>query len=763
MRIIFQKLINVILDYPKWIIALTGIITIVMIILASQLKMNFSIEELFAINDPDVVKYFEFLEEFDREDNLILLMYECDDPFSYENLKLNKSLIEKFESIKGVYKVIGLSNLEIFTNGGDELLRSVYPYVPLSTDSLLEARDRILSSEFVKETLISRDGKLASIALELDDAFNNHDMREKIIEEIDVCQNSVNWKWHQSGIPILRTRYVQLMVTDTIRFLIPVAVMIIILFTVIFRSWLALLVPMSIIIMVVIWTVGLMVSLNIDFNIMTYIIPTLLFIIGIGDSIHFLVKYFGTLSTIKNKRKALSQTIEKIGTAIFLTSITTSIGFGSLIRSNIDIVRQFGLITASGVMFAFILTVTYLPAMIMLFKQTPIEKLKSYSLGFRINILKGFIQLVRLYPKPIIIFTLFFAVISVFGALKINSHNSLMDDLKPGTNLYDDMMIAEKKMGAILPLELIIGIKSNNSSKIKDIRDPKFLQNLDKLQQYISSIDDIGKMISMTDHIKEFNRAMNDGNNKYYTIPSSRSAITQTILIYGDHFNSLVNFDYSKARITGRVKDIDSKRASEIKRDIFNFVDNQMPDYISVEITGTTFLALATNDYLVTDLTTSFITAFILITLVMMILFKSITITLISIIPNTIPMLAMAAMMGYFDIILRPPTAMTFAVAFGIAVDDTIHYLTRYRMELPALQWHYRLANDKTIMTTGLAMITTTGILVIGFLILVFSNFTPTADFGLLAAITILIALIVDLTFLPALLGLVKPKIYNNA
>ena len=587
-------------------------------------------------------------------------------------------------------------------------------------------------------------------------------MREKIIKEIDYYQNSVNWTWHQSGIPVLRTRYVQLMITDTIRFLIPVAIMIIILFTVVFRSWLALLVPMSIIIMVVIWTIGLMVMLNIDFNIMTYIIPTLLFIIGIGDSVHFLVKYFGTLSELKDKKKALFQTIEKIGTAIFLTSITTSIGFASLIRSNIDIVRQFGIMTAAGVMFAFILTVTYLPAMIMLFKQTPITKLKSYTLGFRINILKGFIKIVRSYPKPIIIFTFFFAIFSMIGASKINSHNSLMDDLKPGTKLYDDIMIAEERMGAILPLEIIVSINNDNSNEINDIRDPIFLQHLDKLQKYISSIDDIGKMISMVDHIKEFNRAMNDGNNTFYSIPNSRSAITQTILIYGEKFNALTNFDYSKARITGRVKDIDSKRASEIKTDIYDYVKNNMPDYMKVEITGTTFLALATNDYLVSDLTTSFVAAFILITLVMIILFKSVPITLISVIPNTIPMLAMAAIMGYFDIILRPPTAMTFAVAFGIAVDDTIHYLTRYRMELSTLKWDYRLANDRTIMTTGLALITTTGILVTGFLILVFSSFTPTADFGLLAALTILIALVCDLTFLPALLGLVKPKINKN-
>ena len=431
MRILFKKSINFILDYPRWIITGVSVITLIMLVLVNQLKMNFSIEQLFALNDPAVDRYFEFLEEFEREDNLILLLYDCDDPFSFHNLKLNQKLIQNFESIIGVHKVTSLSNLEIFATGDDELLRPVYPYIPQSVDSLQEAKNKILSSPLVQQTLISNDGSLASIAIELDDVFNNHDLREKIINEIDIKQNTVDWTWHQAGIPILRTRYVQLMVSDTIRFLIPVAIMIMILFTVIFRSWPALIIPMSIIIMVVIWTMGLMAVLNIDFNIMTYIIPTLLFIIGIADSVHFLVKYYGTLAVVRNKRKALYQTIEKIGTAIFLTSITTSIGFGSLLRSDILIVRQFGSMTAAGVMFAFILTITFLPAMVMLLKQTPAKKLKSYTVGFRIKLLNYVVKIVRVYPKQIIIFAVIVTVICIFGSFQINPHNSLMDDLKP--------------------------------------------------------------------------------------------------------------------------------------------------------------------------------------------------------------------------------------------------------------------------------------------------------------------------------------------
>ena len=168
MRILFKKSINLILDYPRWIITGVSVITLVMLVLVNQLKMNFSIEQLFALNDPAVDRYFEFLEEFEREDNLILLLYECDDPFSYHNLVSNQKLIQNFESIIGVHKVTSLSNLEIFTDGDDELLRPVYPYIPQSTDSLQEAKNRILSSPLVQQTLISKDGSLASIAIELD-------------------------------------------------------------------------------------------------------------------------------------------------------------------------------------------------------------------------------------------------------------------------------------------------------------------------------------------------------------------------------------------------------------------------------------------------------------------------------------------------------------------------------------------------------------------------------------------------------------------
>jgi hypothetical protein len=259
--------------------------------------------------------------------------------------------------------------------------------------------------------------------------------------------------------------------------------------------------------------------------------------------------------------------------------------------------------------------------------------------------------------------------------------------------------------------------------------------------------------------MKEIHRAMNEGDPAYYKIPESREMIAQYMLLYESEFESLINIDYTKLRIAIQIKDIDSRRSTEMENEINNYILSIVPKGLTVEVTGTAFIALRTNNYLVQNLAGSFLIAFGVITILMAFLFRSVKMALISVLPNIIPMMIMAAVLGFFQIPLRPSTAMTFAIAFGIAIDDTLHYLTRYRMELAEADRHYRQANDATLMGTGIAMMSTTTILVSGFFVLTLSEFTPTIQFGALSAITILSALVADLTFLPALLSLVKPKI----
>ena len=752
-----NKLIKVILNHPKVILSILAAITLVLVTFLPKVKMDFSIEQLFSQNDPVINRFLNFREEFDGVDNRIFLLYESDDPFSYKNLELNKKMVYAFENIEGVSKVTSLTNIELFTEGGEYLLSPVYENIPKSIDSLNIAKERILSSDLLKNYLISEDGKVAAILIEVSDSFNEHESRESIVKQIDELQLGTDWTWHQTGLPIIRTRYVQYMIADNITFLIPVLSMLILLLSLLFRSLVGLVLPLIVVLLTIIWTLGFMTAAGITINIISYIIPTLLMVVGISDSVHFLVKYYKTLHLLGDKREALTQSLQKIGTAIFLTSITTAIGFGALSMVNIEIVKEFGIFTAMGVFFAFIITVLFIPSTLMLLGKTPKTKLEAYSRGYRVKIVKKLITIVRGHPKKIIFTGITITIIGFFGALQINPHSKLLDDLRPGNTLLEDMRLAEDRMGSVLPVEIIITVDENEN--FQDIQDVAVISFTDELASYISKIPEIGKVVSVSDYLKAINQAMNDGDESFYQVPLSREIISQYMLLYDSEFNSLINSDLTKLRIASQIKDIDSRRSAEIEKELNTYIASVIPEGITAEVTGTAFLALRTNNYLVKNLLGSFLVALIIITFLMIVLFRSVKMAFISILPNIIPMMVMAAVLGFLQIPLRPATAMTFAVAFGIAVDDTLHYLIRYRMELS--KQHYRQANDSTMLGTGIAMMSTTAILSAGFLVLILSQFTPTVEFGMLSVITIVTALIGDLTFLPALLSQIKPRIKN--
>ena len=748
-------MIHRLLDHPKITLSLLTVVTIMFGSYLPNVKMDFSIEQLFSQDDPVIDRFLEFREEFDGVDNIVYLLYESDDPFSYENLIKNRQMVDAFEKINGVSSVSSLTNIDLFTDGGEYLLSPVYENIPKSPDSLKSAKTQIMNSKLLNNYLISDDGALAAILIEIDVAFNEHNSRESILKEIDRLQESVDWEWHQTGLPIIRTRYVQYMIADNIRFLGPVVLMLFIFLSLLFRSWAGLVLPLLVVVLTIIWTLGFMVFSGITINIISYIIPTLLMVVGVSDSVHLLVKYYSTLNELNDKKQAMVDTLQKIGMAIFFTSITTAIGFGALSMVKIQIVKEFGIFTALGVFFAFIITVLLIPSLLMLFEKTPQSTLDRYSTGFRVKIIKKFIKLVRVYPRLIVACGFVISFFGLFGALQINPHSKLLDDLRPGNPLLEDMQLAEEKMGSVLPVEIVIEV--NEDGQFEDIQEVSVMSFLNDLAQYVSTIPEVGKVISVSDYLKEINQAMNDGNSDYYQIPQSREIISQYMLLYESEFESFINIDYTKLRIAAQINDIDSRRSAEIENDINKYITSQIPDGLGAEVTGTAFLALRTNNYLVNNLLASFFIALLIITFLMIFLFRSIKIALISILPNIIPMMIMAAVLGFFQIPLRPATAMTFAVAFGIAIDDTLHYLIRYRMELS--HQHYRKANDATLLGAGIAMMSTTAILSAGFLVLTLSEFKPTIEFGMLSVITIIAALISDITFLPALLSQIKPKL----
>ena len=761
-----NRLIRWQIDHPKTVLTFLFLITLIFAGISAGLQFDFTIENLFAQNDPEVDEYFQFREDFGREDNLIYLVYECDDPFSRVNLQRTQNLTAHFQKIEGVDSVLSLTNVQVLSHA-DLSAETIFSTISEDDDSLIAGKARILNTPLLLQNLISEDAQIAAVILQVSDEYNSHEERERILEEVTDIEQTVPWMWREAGIPVLRTKYVLYMLDDMIGFIAPIILINILVLFLLFRSLRGILLPLVAVLIADIWTMGIMTLLGFQMNIMTYIVPTLVLIVGIADSIHIIVKYQEELAYNEDKATAVEHTIKKIGAAIFLTSFTTAVGFLSLLVTNIAIMREFGLIVAIGVVIAFITSIMFIPSTLILLRRPKQDKIiQLHRTSFRHRLLQRIVNINNTHQFPILTISVGIVLACILFATKVDNDSRLMEDLDPGNELYDDMMYMEDHMGSVLPLEAIVEVRRGDEIAESAMFNPKVMAQVEKLQSFMGTIPEIGKSVSYADYFREMNRSWHDGDSAYYVLPDTRAEIEQILISAGEPdsiFAGLIDTSFenyfSRARISARIQDIDSERAREITDEIQIWAGENLGDSLSVTLTGTTLMALKTNQYLVRNLVYSFMIAFVVIFISMLILFRSTKLALVSMIPNIIPLLLIAGVMGLFHIKLRPTTAMTFAVAFGIAVDDTIHFLARFRQELFASHGKYRLANEKTLFTTGKAIISTSMILISGFLVLVTSNFSPSRDFGLLSAITLLGALLGDLFFLPAVITFVRPRI----
>ena len=756
MRKIFNRIISLQILYPFRFLIVISLITIFSIIQLFFLKFDFTIENLFPENDQEVEQYYSFRDEFGREDNIISLTYNCDDPFLLKNYLENKKITQNLSKINGISNILSISNLGIELNISETNL----PDENLTQKQLDEIRNYIFKYSIFTNNLISEDGTITSIILEIDESFNDHPGRLKIMKDIENIIDNSNWDWYETGIPVLRTKYVQYMIGDFIKFFPPVTIILLLVLYMMFKSMKIVLLPILTVFISVIWILGLMSLFDFSINIITYIVPTLVMIVGVADSVHILIKYNQDIKISNNTKISIKKTIQGIGNAILLTSLTTSIGFLSLLSTNIVMIKEFGFLVAIGVLIAFLVSIFLIPPLLILMDNTYPLKTKSSKKGIRYYILKQIVEVNKNHHLIILIISSIFIALFIYFASKVESNSALLDDLSSGNELFDDMKFTEENMGAVFPFEVIITAKDEKNNFIENgIANSRIIVFVDKIQKKINSIPEIRKTISVVDYLD----IIHDNFNEEFEEKSylNDELIFQYFVLNEDIFQNLINFEYSKTRISARIKDINSTRAKEIVKEINEWKSENIPDDIQISLTGTTLMALKVNDYLVNNLIISFLIAFGVIFISMGFLFKSLKLAIFSMIPNLIPILFMAAIMGIFDIKLRPTTAMTFAIAFGIAVDDTIHYMVRFRQELSMNNGDFIKANSETIFSTGNAIISTSLILGCGFLVMVSSNFLPSRDFGFLSAITMFGAIIGDLFFLPTMLRLIKPKTVN--
>ena len=742
-----ERIFRWILVNPKNTLTLVAGSTAIWILFIPSLKIDFSIEHLFSKNDPAVERYFSFRDSFGREDNVITIIYEPDDGLRKELFVELEGLVYEIEDlpeVKNVLSIFSLSDLDENAWIGD-LYNEDETW---DKNSVLKKLKYIQSDPSIGSRVLSKDLEYGAIIITLSDQANNHKDRTNLMDRIKDLTVKTSPEWTYSGVSVLRTEYVRYMLRDNFIFLPPIALILITMLSYIFRSWVFVLLPMITVLTTVLWLLGFMGLVGLEINIMTYVVPTLLFIIGVSDAIHIQARFRENMAKDNSSPKeSMLITMMQMSKVIFLTSLTTAIGFIALTTTSINIVQEFGLEIALGVMIAWFISILVVPSGIMLFRAFDDKNRSTFS-----PLLYWLADTIPRRPWLFITIPLIISFTMIYKIKDVSTDASLMDDLRPKNKLYQDLKFTEKYFGGVLPFEVLISIDPSNDKKIIE---PDIFPYIDEVESLLRSEMEESRFFSLSTFLRSVKRIRGDDAEAIY----SQEMIERIIEEQSKQDLKLVSNDKKMTRVTGL---IENKTSSEMKK-IYNKLDslsNSFPPYLSIECTGTTVVALRTNDYLVQSLVNSLGLALFFISIVMAVMFKARSILFASLVTNLIPIFTILGIIAWFGISIRPPTAMTFAVALGIAVDDSLHFLLRYRKELR--QGMNRVeAIKSTIINTGSALMITTTILVSGFSILLFSAFLPTYQFGLLSASMIGVALLCDLTLLPALC-LVIPKPYKK-
>ena len=725
---------------PRNTLSIVAGITLLSILFIPNLKIDFSIEHLFSEKDPMVERYSSFRDTFGREDNIITIIYKPSD-------HLEKKLYVELEDL--VYQITDLTGVQdvasIFTLSDVDLrayIGNIHDSLkPWNKDRLAQTLKYIQLDPSIGSKVISRDLKNGALIISLTDNANNHRDRTNLLNKIKELTKTTSPDWVFSGVSVLRTEYVSYMVRDNFLFLPPIAVILICILGFIFRNWVQVFLPLLTILITVIWLLGFMGAIGLDINIITYIVPTLLFIIGISDAIHIQARFRENLSKDNtNPKEVMLVTMVQMSKVILLTSLTTAIGFLALLTTSIRIIQEFGLEIAIGVMIAWLVSILVVPSGILLLKgfqyqnqnifSTPLEKLS-------LSIIKR--------PWAFIIIPILISGVAIIKVKDISTDASLMDDLRPKNKLYQDLKFTEKYFGGVLPFEVLLHLDQNMAGAPEKIASVDIIPILDQIETNLKSYLTESRFFSLSDLLKSVKRIRNEDPS----LPYKQEMIDLVIENQSGEQIKLINSEGNTLRISGLIENKTSSEMEEIYTKL-DSLSESFPPYLSIEYTGTTVVALKTNNYLVQSLFNSLGIALLFISLIMAFMFRAKYILLASLLTNLIPIFTVLGILAWLNISIRPPTAMTFSVALGIAVDDSLHFLLRYRKEL-SKGLNRPDAIKNTIINTGSALMITTTVLVSGFSILVLSAFLPTYQFGLLSSGMIGAALICDLTLLPAL------------
>ncbi|MCD6068838.1 MAG: hypothetical protein K0S33_3664 [Bacteroidetes bacterium] len=730
---------------------------------ATKIELSYNFAKILPEQDSSYIAYQQFKKYFGEDGNVMAVGVKSDNIFKKDFFNDWIKLTKEIKSTGGIKDVLSLGNAYDFVFDDSLEKFNVVPLINkpvLSEEEVKGIKDRINSLPFYEGVIYNKKEKSTLLAITFNEKELNSSRRLEIVDSIKTYCEAFSKKhateMHYSGMPYIRSAVMKKVSGEMKLFSLLAIIVTAIVLWFFFRSFSTVIFSLLVVIIGVIWALGIMHLCGYKITILSGLLPPLIIVIGIPNCIFFINRYHREYTKHNNKIKSISRMVETMAITLFLANITTAIGFAVLYFTNTALLVEFGIVSAINVLVTYLITLVLIP-IILSFLPEPSLKHTKHVEGKRINAFIAFIDhLVQNRRKHIYIVTGIITALGLWGMTQVSVIGFVVDDLPEKDKVYTDLKFFESNFNGILPFEITVDTKKPNGVFADNAQ---IIYKIKALEKIIAKYPEFSRPLSIDEGIKFSYQAFRGGDTKYYMVPSigelkKLSDFSATVKGQENKFTGYIDTAKQVTRISYRMQDIGSKKTKELVADLKPKIDSLFKGTdAKVSMTGHSLTFLKGNDYLLNNLIESLLIEIILIALVGLALFRSWKIIVLSKLPCLIPLVITAGVMGFMDIRFKPSTILIFSIAFGIASDGTIYFLTRYRQELK---------NNKLITVPqaisicvrdmGVSMVYTAVILFSGFSIFIWSSFGGTVALGVLISLTLLVSMCTNLVLLPAIL-----------
>jgi predicted RND superfamily exporter protein len=759
-----------IVKYKVAALTFLALSTLFMGYFAIQVKLSYEFTKAIPEDNPKFVIYQDFVKKFGVDGTTMVVGFQTDSFFTAGIFNQVADLQKDIKTIPGVTEVLSVPSAYTIVkdSAASKFLPNKIFNAPYTSDTALLADRAILENlPFYKNLMYNPSSNAYIMAISfLPDSINSG-ARSAIIKnlqsKLDGFAAKTKLDVHISGLPYIRTILADRIKKEMLWFLIGSLLLSAITLFLFFRSISATLLSLSVVVMGVIWSFGTMVLLGQKITLLTALIPPLIVVIGIPNCIYFLNKYHTSYKANNHKQEAIEQMVGRMGVVTLFCNITAAIGFFVFALTKSPLLNEFGWVSGLNIMALFLISLLFIPPVLTYLPPPSTKHIKYLENKFLERVLLKIERWTFQHTKWVFAITSILVVVSIMGLMRIKKEAFIVDDLPKKDTLYTDLKWFEKEAGGVMPLEIIIDTKKKNGL----VRSIKPLEAIDELHQYLVEQPELGKPLGLLEGIKFAKQAFYDGDSNAYTVPTGTEMAFMAPYLKTDAQKTSTTTGTSPTQLLSKFID-SAKRETRVSVNMKDIGSAQLPLFLQrldsatkaifdtskykVEITGSSVTFLEGSNFIVRGLGESIFWAFLLIAICMIFLFRSFPILMCSLVPNIVPLLITAGLMGWLGISLKPSTVLVFSVALGIAIDVTIRFLVNYKQELPRLNNNVHATLIQTIKHTGISIIYTSLVLVAGFVIFCFSDFGGTKALGWLTSLTLVVSTFTNLILLPALI-----------